>query len=113
MIDAKGLLMIEPSSQTSQYPVIDQLTKKMVAAWRSRKISDFSFRGFHRCNCGVISDNKEHHTDGRVTNSLAIHYLAYHREEVPKEELEKVAALVYGEQSPTEKELVRLHPERL
>ena len=39
------------------------------------------------------------------TNSLAIHYLAHHRDEVPPEELAKVAKLLADEVEPTHDEM--------
>lgn len=104
--------MIEPSSATSIEPVIDELTRKMAAAWRKRAVSDLTWRGFHTCKCGARSDCKDHwvKVDGKelITNSLAIHYLAYHRDEVPQSELDKVALLDYGQEEPTEEQLIGL-----
>jgi len=57
------------------------------------------------CVCGATSDNKDHWIDGKLTNSLAIHYIAYHRSDVSPEELAKVEALSHGEVEPTEAEL--------
>lgn len=110
MQTSQGILMVEPSGKTSAAPIIDELTRKMTAAWRRRRDSDISWRGFHVCKCGVFSDNKDHWVGegkGLLTNSLCIHYLAYHRDEVPQEELDKVRALSYGEEDPNEKDLAK------
>ena len=107
MIDPNGILMSEPSRQVSSNPVIDELTRKMTAAWRQRQESDHGYRGTHGCRCGVASDNRDHFigSEKLLTNSLCIHYLAFHRDDVPQEELEKVAALTFGEAEPTTEEL--------
>jgi hypothetical protein len=106
MKDPNGLLMIEPTKPASEKPVIDTLTRKMTAAWRQgRRTSGYAMRGFHQCCCGAISDNRDHWVEGRITNSLCVHYLAYHRGEISPEELEKVAALSYGEAVPTDRDM--------
>jgi hypothetical protein len=56
------------------------------------------------------SDNRDHFVttiDGArlTTHSLAIHYLAYHRDEVPVSELAKVERLSATETQPTAKQL--------
>ncbi len=107
MEDTTGIMMIEPKGKASSQPVVDEATRKMTAAWRQARHSDYGYRGFHMCNCGACSDNKDHWVgaDEKMTNSLAIHYLAYHRTDVPAEELAKILSLPYGELAPTEDEL--------
>lgn len=110
MINPQGILMIEPKMPVSEAPLIDELTRKMTAAWHKRRDSDRAYRGFHICHCNAWSDNRDHYVmvDGRelLTNSLCIHYLAFHRLDISAEELEKVRTLQYGEEVPTEDELV-------
>lgn len=106
--------MIEPSSRVSSAPIIDALTRKMTAAWRERRLTD-STNGPHQCACGARSDTNWWRVGGEPgwpTNSLCIHYLAYHRDEVPAEELEKVRALNAGEVEPTPEELRPPPPKR-
>lgn len=105
MINPNGLMMIEPSAEVSDKPLIDSFTRKMTAAWRNRKTSDLCYKGFHICRCLVTSDNQINSIDELETNSLAIHYLAWHRKEVPKTELDKINVLNYGEEMPTIEEL--------
>jgi hypothetical protein len=96
---------MEPGRATSSEPVIDELTKKMTAAFRRGK-SGPRWRGWHTCACGAKSDNTDYALpNGEETNSLCVHYLAYHRAEVSQSQLEKVAALDSGEADPSEKEL--------
>jgi hypothetical protein len=86
--------------------LIDELTMRMTAAYRQSKLPRYIFFGFHRCSCGAHSDNKDHFLpDGTKTNSLCIHYLAYHREQVPEADLLLVSQLACGVESPTSFEL--------
>lgn len=101
-----GLLYIEPSAATSAKPCLDRLTRKMTAALRANTGPILAFLGCHECACGVWSSSEDYMiAGGRVTNSLAVHYLAFHRAEVPESELEKVAKLDVAGETPTEKEL--------
>jgi len=105
MITDRGILYVEPSAATSAEPVIDELTRKMVAAYRKGQ-SGTRWRGWHTCACGAHSDNTDYTLpNGEQTNSLCVHYLAFHRSEVTEAQLRKVAALDCGEEEPNEKEL--------
>lgn len=95
--------MIEPEGKASGKPVIDELTRKMVAAWRNREA--VVRKGVDICHCGVRSDHSWDDIDGRRASSLGVHYLAFHRDEISQDELAKVAALQYGEAYPTKREL--------
>ncbi len=99
------ILYIHPSANTSPYPVIDQYTRKMVGAFsKARPMT--SNRGFRRCACGVSGSNSDFQLqNGKWTSSLCIHYLAYHRNKISSEELQKVEWLPFGEAGPTLKEL--------
>lgn len=104
---AYGVLYFEPSEKVSLAPVIDELTRRMTASLRAAEASSRSFLGYHACACGSIS--KAHDfilSDGLITNSLCVHYLAWHRDEVPQRELEKVAKLSSGEVEPDPSDLV-------
>ena len=105
MITDKGILYIEPSAKVSAKPLVDELTRKMTAAFRFGKPAA-RFRGCHVCACGVWSGNCDFTLpNGEETNSLCIHYLAYHRADIPAFQLEKVRALDSGEAEPTVDEL--------
>jgi hypothetical protein len=116
MINANGLLYIEPKNKASETPVIDGYTRRMAAAlnkaviggWdggsseRSWRTGD-GWRGFHLCVCGAVSSSHDFLlSNGLVTNSLCVHYLARHRDEVPESELAKVMQLPDEEMEPTE-----------
>ena len=118
------ILFIEPKNPPSKHPVIDEATCVMTQALRLAKTgvanyredaspNDFregsGYRGFHVCSCGMISSNCDYLLpNGEITTSLAIHYLAYHREEVSEEQIKRVLALMPEESDPkipTDKEL--------
>lgn len=109
MISNKGndLLYVEPKS-TSPVPLVDELTRKMAAAWRAATPDTDCWRGVHECtgkDCGVHSTNQDYHVGGFMTNSLCVHYVAYHRIEIPEAELTKIRSLAFGEVEPNDDEL--------
>lgn len=92
--DDTHLLFIEPLKPASKKPVEDELTAKMRELWSDASRSPHGYYGFHLCVCGARSDNFDWYVRGGLkTNSLAVHYLEYHRAEVPKSELEKLRRL--------------------
>lgn len=103
VITKSGILYIEPSATVSRWPVVDELTKIMASAlnasvsgiWRGSKFfPEDGWRGFHVCNCGARSTSYDYELPGgEVTNWLAVHYLAWHREEVEEDQLARVRAL--------------------
>ncbi len=108
MSETEDILYINPGPYTPSEPVIDELTRKMAAAYRASESNGMCWRGVHFCRCGVNSTNTDYILPGgQQTNSLCVHYLAFHRDEVPEAELAKVAALDAGEAEPTAEELAR------
>ncbi len=107
VIDPNGILMIEPTGVASVEPLIDSLTRRMAAAYREGSTSEHGYRGVHRCVCGAISDNRDHYVMDKLTNSLCVHYLAFHREEIPRAELSFLIRFLAGwdEVTPTVEEL--------
>jgi hypothetical protein len=106
--DEALILYIEPEPYTSAEPVIDDLTRKMCAAFRAAEDAGVYWRGVHSCRCGVNSTNCDYILPGGSrTNSLCVHYLAFHRDDVPETELAKVAALTSGDAEPGAEELAR------
>lgn len=124
--DLTTLLYIEPSGKRSTNPVLDDITKKMTAALRryvdtgvlsvycagsehesALFTADVVTKGSHRCACGHgWSSNYDYVLiDGSITNSMAIHYLAYHRNECPQEALDIIASLPYAGEDPDLEEL--------
>lgn len=84
------LLFIEPRRGRSSEPVKDEITAKVQAALKQAKQGE-SYYGWHTCVCGKRSDSSDWRLpSGHITNALAVHYVAWHREEVPESELEKI-----------------------
>lgn len=121
-LDEGYLLFIHSSMNRTMEPVIDNITRKMTAAFRKAehgilKTDNINSRwipheklgfylGTHACRaCGVSSSSHNYKLpDGFVTNRLCIHYLAFHRWEVPRDQLDKIAE--YKEEAePTTEEL--------
>lgn len=116
---AACLLMIEPSASTSTEPVIDGLTQRMAAALNraakrhAGQLPGGPFmctRGWHTAASGANSDNVCWQVEllgGSMveTNSLAVHYLAYSRDEIPVEELAKLELLPLDFAEPTQEQL--------
>jgi hypothetical protein len=107
------MLFIEPKKPPSEGPIIDELTLKMVAALRKATLPHYRSLGFHTCICGAKSDSTDFILpNGLRTNSLCVHYLAYHRAEVEAGELWAVEGLSDGCEYPTSDELHRWTPLR-
>jgi hypothetical protein len=89
------LLYIEPTGPVSGEPVDDELTLKMRVVFAKAVPTGEVYEEFHRCtSCGEKSTNTDYILPGGMqTNSLCVHYLERHRDEVPKSELAKVEAL--------------------
>lgn len=86
------LLMIEPQSKIKEEAINDAYTEKMERLLKHAKKGP-PFRGFHVCACGENSSNYDLYVGGYKTNSLAAHYLRFHRKEVPISEIEKLKNL--------------------
>lgn len=101
-----NLLYIEPTNEASSTPLIDDLTRKITAAYREAEPMDGFWRGVHTCVCGANSSSQDYFLpDGTMTNSLCVHYIAFHRNEIPFHILEQVSSLPYGQCTPVEEEL--------
>ena len=113
-----GFLMIEPERAPSKEPVLDTITRRVAAALS--KVTENPrghYKGHHTCICGVASGSIDLFLDGSglLTNSLAVHYVAYHRDEIPPEEMAKIKLLPDEELAPKEWELAAplIDPEEL
>jgi hypothetical protein len=121
LFDSHHLLFIHPLGEPSQVGVVDDVTRILVAAMRKIITTGHSFpietnknknndtnppgflrgvstMGVHCCtgkNCKAQSNSVDGLLlDGQTsTNTLALHYIMYHREEVPTEELNKIQRL--------------------
>lgn len=100
------LLYLNPSGGIEAEPVIDDLTKKITAAFRMSVENGIKWRGYHMCTCGACSTNTDYILpDPYQTNSLAIHYVGLHRSEVPEDQLEIINAFSVDPVEPTLEEL--------
>ena len=103
---APKLLFIEPRLPPAEKPIVDDLTRKIAGAYRESHEPNFAYCGFHECSCGALSDTTDHVLpNGTVTNSLCVHYVAYHRHEIPRTELAKIRKLSAHSAEPTSLEL--------
>lgn len=103
------LLFIEPMKDRSIIPTDDELTffmedllykamhdtSKQGIIEKGKFSQGLGYMGYHTCVCGAVSQNFDLEIyPGYYTNSLAAHYLKWHREEVPQRELDKVILLM-------------------
>ncbi|GEM_PF-5825461 len=109
MREEKPLLARPMKKLASDLPVIDELTRKMTAAWR--KGSQQNGQGsctLMTCSCKVavpwamflIGEHAEFYT-----SALCIHSIAYHRDEISQKDLEKVRNFPFEGEDPREGEL--------
>lgn len=93
ILDDQHLLFIEPKLPKEAVPIDDKFTKIMLLAYQYSEKIDRT-RGWHTCSCGEWSSNCSYKLpNGLITNSLCVHYLMWHRSEVPELELKKVLTL--------------------
>ncbi len=91
-IDDEHLLMIEPENAATD-PLGDDLTELARRVFATCKPGT-RWRGWHTCVCGIRSGSTDLVLpDGTVTNSLMVHYVDCHRDEVPESELKKLRRL--------------------
>lgn len=83
--------MIEPLLEKDGF-VRDEVVEKLESVWHLKE-AKMHFMGYHDCICGERSDNAQWMLHGMITNSLAFHYLIYHRYEVPQSEIDKIMSL--------------------
>ncbi len=98
------LLYIEPENESTKL-TIDEITMKMFNAimnhtkvgilLNGKLIENDNWRGFHFCVCDEMSSCNDYLLpSGHITNSLCVHYVAFHRDEVPKEDLIKIKKFI-------------------
>lgn len=111
MVDPNGFLMIEPKSRVIK-TVIDDVTRSVAALLRTAEDGQGWF-GWHDCICGACSGNVDLWVEisGKkyLTNSLAVHYVACHRDEIPQQQMKLIESL-QGTVEPTAKELYGVRP---
>jgi hypothetical protein len=86
----KYLLQIHPNGLCSKDPINDDLTVKMEILLKNAR-KGTQYRGFHTCTgCGKMGGSCDLIVGPYITNSLAVHYLRWHRNDVPLSEIEKL-----------------------
>jgi len=94
-LDDEHLLFIEPKLTASTKPINDDLSKRLAEYLKNKRPGDAVYAGYHRCVCGVQSTNRNYFVKigGKEykTNSLALHYIQHHRNEVPQTEIGKIS----------------------
>jgi hypothetical protein len=78
------LLFIVPRNKPAEHPIIDELTMKMTGALRKGAKPELLVMGAVVCVCGAAGGLSDVILpNGWVTSTLSVHFLAYHRDEVP------------------------------
>lgn len=68
----------------------------MAGCLRAGKPHGPVYKGVHVCSCGAESGSQDIELPAcSITNSLAVHYLAYHRHEIGKDEIGRVLAEIH------------------
>ena len=105
------LLYLNPEKEVAEKPVLDELTGKMTAALNASEPNGIFWRGCHECTCGACSSNTDYILpSGYQTNSLAAHYLALHREEVPEDQIKIIGAFEIEPVDPIDEILYSRQP---
>uniref|UniRef100_A0A6M3KFL2 Uncharacterized protein n=1 Tax=viral metagenome TaxID=1070528 RepID=A0A6M3KFL2_9ZZZZ len=92
-LSERYLLQLHPANKKSEYPVNDTLTDKMEKLLSSAK-KGTQYRGWHNCTgCGEMSGSCDLIVGPYITNSLAAHYLRWHRNDAPESEINKLKKL--------------------
>jgi len=92
-LSKKYLLQIEPKGKKSKTRCNDRLTEKMRLLLKYAK-DGRPYKGHHTCSCGKHSGNRDLYIKGGyITDSLAVHYLEWHRKDVPEKEIDKLKAI--------------------
>jgi hypothetical protein len=100
------VLHIEPIRWPADKPLVDDLTLRMTRALREASKPSSGYLGVHTCICGAVSDSTDRILPGGArTNTLCVHYLAYHRAEVPAADLDAVRQLPASADPPSSREL--------
>ena len=106
MISEDRLLFIKPVHRASPTPILDYITRKMAAAFRRASVDTKTYLGWHECVCGARSAARNYYIpSGQLINSLCVHYVAYHRSEIPAQQFAIIETLTSEEVQPSEDEL--------
>lgn len=103
LVMRKHLFYRKVERPASQEPVIDNITRKTAGIFL-QYASRRPCMGWYVCTCGALSDAHDYILpNGAMTHSLCVHYVAYHREELSKSDLDAIATLdIEGVDPPEE-----------
>ncbi len=111
------ILYLQPKLPPSERPTIDSLTRKLTAALKNPKeqgsivngtfVPNLYSLGCYKCTCGkaIYASQDFRISDGLITNSVALHYAAYHRCEISKEEIFSIELALENEEEPSYSDL--------
>jgi hypothetical protein len=100
------LLFIRSLRFPTDEPIIDELTMSLTSAWRRSPKSDNWRLSTCDCICGAFSGSAARILPGgAVANALCLHYLAYHRAEVPAADLDAIRRMPIGAEVPARSEV--------
>lgn len=89
----KYFLFIEPTNKKCN-EINDYITEHAELIYSKKKNTPERFKGFHTCVCGEKSSSMNYSVriNGKtlIINSLMVHYLKYHREEVPEHQIDLI-----------------------
>lgn len=115
--DVNHLMMIEPTVAPTA-PIVDDLTRRAAFVLATAESGKRRYRGWHQCTgsgCHAMSDNTDHLVGGMTTNSLLVHYVTCHRDEIPPTEFIRLreAIVAHGGQGvePTQEQLTGVRAE--
>ena len=95
-LDDDHILFIEPKGPKSDEPVNDHVTERMTQILAEAR-AESEFLGVHECACKCACTNVDiEFPNGQITHGMALHYLQYHRDEVPESEIAKIMNFPVG-----------------
>ena len=103
-LEKNTLLMIEPKLDAED-AINDELTEQTKLLARTMLRSPWCYAGMHTCKCGATSTNFDVFLpDKTLTNSLMVHYVSCHRDEIPASEMVKLKQKIANIGTPVPKE---------
>jgi hypothetical protein len=97
-----ALLFIEPSSKIKESDMSEYIWLVELFKYAKRGCGEImnnewtcdQYMGAHQCRCGKRSESRDFlFSNNMFTNSLCLHYLQWHRDEIPEIEFEKLKQL--------------------
>jgi len=87
---------VKEARKKYDYEFVDYCPEVGIVEYNGNFLPHTLAMGVHECVCGERSHGCDYKiSENCATNSLAVHYLRWHRDEVPKSELLKIDKLPY------------------